>query len=150
MAATVDGGNSQAYAEKDHWRRELTLLLRRLAHYVDDTCKGDPANMHVLVSSGFEARSRGRLGFECLTDVRRQVADLKAIRIQHDFHGYPGVEPVVAPPAGDQARERIRRRLVRACRDRMAINGAGGMVTRTVAPDLVGIERNRNDRSCTG
>jgi len=60
MARTINGGRPQDYAEKDHWRIELIMLLRPLAHHVDDTCKGDPANLHMVISSGFEAQRMSR------------------------------------------------------------------------------------------
>jgi hypothetical protein len=94
MAATVDGGNPQAYAEKDHWRAELTLLLRRLAHYVDDTCKGDPANTYMLVSSGFEAQPQSRTSPQPL-DIPR------ILRIKQ---GQTGELIIYPTPLGRQAK----------------------------------------------
>ena len=60
MAATLDGGSPKAYAEKTHWREQLMLTLRPLGNYVDDMCKGDPANLGMLLSSGFEAQPMSR------------------------------------------------------------------------------------------
>jgi hypothetical protein len=60
MTQTIDGGRPKDYAERNHWHAELIVLLRQFAHYVDDTCKGDPANIYMLVTSGFEAQPMSR------------------------------------------------------------------------------------------
>ncbi len=94
--------------------------------------------------------SRGRLGFQRLTNVGRQIADLEAIRIQHNFHGCPGIEFVVAPLRRSQRKKKSHTGRFKHAAITMAVDGAGGVVARPLAPDLVRIERQRNDRPRTG
>ena len=55
-AAALDGGKS-AMAERDKRRKDVIIMLRLLAHYVEAACKND---MKTFLSSGFVAASRGR------------------------------------------------------------------------------------------
>ena len=55
-AAALDGGKS-AMAERDKRRKDMIIMLRLLAHYVEAACKND---MKTFLSSGFVAASRGR------------------------------------------------------------------------------------------
>src|SRR5262249_4530588 len=113
-------------------------LLQETEHLFDPRGPGfgafgafDPLHdvFAVAGGKGFEPGPRIGFGFQGLNDIRRQIADLKAVRVQHYFYFFANIELLVATPCRTEREKKSYTCGFEQAAIVMAVNGAGGVVT---------------------